>query len=232
MPRKKAARKPPPKGRTRAPSVAPARSPVGRSPARAKAERDALGRLQSALTEQVFERLCETYEQGDFRNATAIRCGVHPKMLTRWLERGKADDDERSLFTRLFMAFGRIEGDLRAECIAEIRNPEASHEETVFDDGKPISRTVTSRRTTGVQWLLERRFRQFRADWVPRPDEANVGDMLTAEQAQGFSAETALAIMRAMVASMPPELAEPFNAWARARLPVGATIDGSNDEQE
>lgn len=236
MPRKKSS---PPKGRDNASGVAldpekraSSRSPVGRSPARAAAERDALGRLQTALTEPLLEELCRTYEEGDFANATAVRCGVHPTMLKRWLERGKADDSA-GLYTRLFMAFGRIEGELRAEYIAECRNPEASREETHFDDnGKPISRTVTSRRTTGVQWLLERRFRQFRADWVPRPSESDVGDMLTAEQQAGFSPEAAMAVVRAMVASMPAELAGPFISWARARLPVGVTIDGNDQQQQ
>lgn len=211
-------------------SSAPARSPVGRSPARAKVERDALGRLQTALDEELLERLCTTHREGrDFRNATALRCGVHPRMLSRWLERGAADE-HAGLCTRLFLEFGRIEADIRADWIREVADPEASREETVLDDnGKPISRTATSRRTTGLQWLLESRFRQFRSDWVPRPDEGEVGDLL-AERQTGFSPEAAMAMMRAMVAAMPPELAGPFSTWARARLPVGATIDGSNEQ--
>ena len=218
MPRKKSS----PKGRKRGPAAPPEpgkRSPVGRSPARAGAERDALGRLQTALTELLVAQLCETHREGrDFRNATALRCGVHPKMLTRWLKQGETDP-AGSLCSRLFMAFGRIEGDIRAEWIAEVANPVVACEET-------------RRSTNGLQWLLERRFRQFRADWIPRPDEVNVGDMLTAEQQTGFSPEAALAIVRAMVASMPAELAGPFMHWARARLPVGVAIDGNDEQHE
>lgn len=225
-----AARKKPSPGKKKAsPEPKPARSPVGRSPARAGKERDALGRLRSALDEDLFAQLCETHRTGrDFRNATALRCGVHPKMLTRWLERGAADE-HAGLYTRLFVEFGRIEADIRATWIDEVANPEASREDVHFDDnGKPISKTASSRRTNGVEWLLERRFKQFRADWVPRPDETEAAELL-AERSQGFSPEAALAVVRAMVASMPAELAGPFISWARGRLPVGVTIDGSND---
>jgi hypothetical protein len=218
-----------PPGRKPAPAP-PARSPVGRSPARAGQERDALGRLRSGLDEALLAELCDTYREGrDFRNATALRCGVHPRMLSRWLTRGAADDTG-SIEARLFLAFGRIEAELRAEWIAEVANPEASREETHFDDeGRPLSKTATSRRTSGIEWLLERRFRQFRADWIPRPDEGEAGELLVAQQT-GFTPEAALGVVRAMVASMPAELAAPFLTWARARLPVGASIDGDTQQ--
>jgi hypothetical protein len=213
-----------PPGRKPPPPAEPARSPVGRSPARAGQERDALGRLRSGLDEALLEQLCEVHREGrDFRNATALRCGVHPRMLSRWLERGARDEDA-GLHTRLFLAFGAIEGDIRAEWIGEVANPEASREESQFEGSK----TATSRRVTGLQWLLERRFKQFRLDWVQRPDEGEVGELLAAQQT-GFSPEAALAVVRAMITSMPPELAAPFLTWARARLPAGASIDGDTD---
>ncbi len=186
------------------------RSPMGRSPSRAKTERDELGRLRSALTEPLLKQLCETHEAGDFRNITAARCGVHPKMLSRWLKQGAASEG-KDLYARLFVEFMAIEGTIRAECVKELRDTQASFEETVFDEGKPTGKTVTTRRTSGIQWYLERRFHQWRNDWVRREDEGDVVDILQ-PAATAFTMEAAVAIVTQLAENMPPALRAIFAA--------------------
>lgn len=203
---------------TRKPPKKPARSKMGRAPERAANERDALGRLVTALDEPLFERLTEVHRTGrDFRNVTALRCGVHPKLLTRWLRRGEAE--EGSVYARLFLAFGQIEGEIRARYIAEVENTETSREETTFADGLPAKRVVVQRRTTGVQWLLEKRFRQFRSDWVAKEDELEVAHMLAEQGSQALTLEAALHIARELAKNMPDQLRPIFEAARWVQLP-------------
>lgn len=124
-------------------------------------------RFQTVLTRELCDKLCETHATGkDYRNVTAARCNVHPKLLSKWLRLGR-DSEELGLATELFMRFTAIEGEIRAGWIAELENTSSGTETTEFgDNGKPISRTLHMRRTSGVQWLMERRFRQFRTDYV------------------------------------------------------------------
>ena len=163
-------------------------------------------RFQSVLTRELLDQLCETHEKGrDFRNVTAVRCGVHPTLLTRWLKTG-AETADGGLYTELFMRMGQIEGDLRAGHIAEVSNPIASTEHTEFDEGKPVSKTVESRRTQGIQWLMERRFRQFRSEHIPKVDELEIATMLE-PQATVYTAEMVLGIVQQM-AAQPERLPE------------------------
>ncbi len=157
------------------------------------------GRFQSILTRELVDQLCETHEQGrDFRNVTAVRCGVHPTLVTQWLKRGAAEADE-GLYTELFMRFAKIEGDIRAVYIAEVSNPTAQTEETEYEDGKPVSKTVTARRTQGIQWLMERRFRQFRVEHVQKADETEAVSFLE-PQATVYTADMVLGIVQQMAA--------------------------------
>ena len=178
-------------------------------------------RFQSILTRELCDRLCDTHEAGrDFRNATAVRCQVHPTLLTRWLKLGESDPNA-GLATELFMRFGEIESIIRAGYIAEVSDSTASTEETVFDEGKPISKTVVSRRTQGVQWLMERRFRQFRVEHVQKPDETEIVEMLV-PQATTYNLETVLAICQQMAAQperLPAAVRELFAStdWAAPR---------------
>lgn len=197
------------------------RSPMGRSPAHAKTERDELGRLVTILDEALFDKLCTTHKDGDFRNVTAVRCQVHPKMLSRWLAQGAASETG-CLYSRLFVEFGKIEGEIRAEVIRESRNTQASFEETTYEDGKPSSKTVVSRRTNGIQWYAERRFRQFRSDWVPRDDESEVVDLLQPKQG-ALTLEQATAIATQLAENMPPALQVIFasKGWHRLETSHG-----------
>lgn len=167
------------------------------------------GRFQSVLTRELLERLCEVHAEGDFRNVTAARCQVHPKLLTRWLKLG-AGSEEAGLATELFMRFIALEGDKRAGYIAELEDTTASTEETAFEDGKPVSKTVTTRRTHGIQWLMERRFRQFRVEHVLTEDEQDALSLLQ-PQPQAMTTEMAFALCQQMAAN-PQMLPEPIRA--------------------
>jgi hypothetical protein len=156
-------------------------------------------RFQSVLSRELCDKLCEAHQEGrDFRNITAVRCGVHPVTLTRWLKLGSSDENA-GLHSELFMRMAKAEGDTRAAYISEVSNPVASTEETEYADGKPVSKTVESRRTQGIQWLLERRFRQFRADSVPKVDDLEMADLLQ-PQATVYSLEMVLDICQQMAA--------------------------------
>ena len=156
-------------------------------------------RFQSVLTSELLDELCKVHEDGaDFRNVTAVRCGVHPTLLTRWLKQG-AESPEGGLHTELFMRFGKLEGDLRAKYIAETANPIASTEECQYDDGKVVGKIVTTRKTTGIQWLMERRFRQYRVEHIQKPDELEISEMLE-PAATVYTADMVLGIMQQMAA--------------------------------
>lgn len=179
----------------------------------------AIVEFRENLDQTLVDDLCKTHEEGrDFRNATAIRCNVHPRRLKNWLLTG-AREGRDTLHAQLFLRFSKIEADLRAANIAEVLNTTVCTEETQFDDtGKPISKTLHKRSTNGTQWYMERRWRQFRNDWTPNEDDQEVSQMLT-EQAtgSGMNLEAAFAIVAQLAAAMPPQLAEVFsaNGWQR-----------------
>lgn len=170
--------------------------------------------LRTTLDEELLEELTLAHRARDYRNATAVRCRVHPKLLTKWLRAGQNDDDPESLYARLFVAFGAIEGEIRAELIEQIADPTV--ETTAFDEGKPSS--TVKRRTAGLQWLLERRFRQYRSDYAQKPDERDIAEMLTDEQAEALTVEAALAIAQAMAARMPAQLRPVFEGQGWEQL--------------
>lgn len=178
-------------------------------------------RFQTTLTRELCDLLCKTHEEGkDFRNVTAVRCKVHPTVLTRWLKLGQTEPDS-GLHAELFMRMSAIEGDIRAGYIAEVSNPISSTEETAYEDGKPVSKTVVSRRTNGIQWLMERRFRQYRVEHVQKPDEAEVLSMLE-PQATVYSLDMVLDICQQMAAQperLPVAIRELFSTtdWAVPR---------------
>lgn len=187
-------------------------------------------RFQSVLSRELVDKLCETHEKGkDFRNVTAVRCGVHPVTLTRWLKLGM-NDEKAGLATELFMRFAQIEGDIRAGLLAEMANPESQTEHMTYEDGKPSSKVSTSRRTQGVQWLLERRFRQFRVEYLQKPDELEVVAMLE-PQATVYTAEMVLGLVQQMAADPErlPEAVRRLFAQTDWRVPREMT-DGSKTE--
>jgi hypothetical protein len=157
-------------------------------------------RFQSTLTRELCDLLCETHEKGrDFRNVTAVMCDVHPVTLTRWLKQG-AESPDAGLHTELYMRMAKAEGAIRAGYIDECSNPSASTETTEYDNGKPVSKTVESRNTRGIQWLMERRFKQFRSEHIQKPDELEVTAMLEPVAAV-YTADMVLGIVQQMAAN-------------------------------
>lgn len=156
-------------------------------------------RFQSTLTRELCDLLCQTHEEGrDFRNVTAVRCDVHPVTLTRWLKIG-AESETAGLHTELYMRMAKAEGLIRAGYIKEVEDPIASTEECQYDEGKLIGKTTSSRRTSGVQWLMERRFKQFRVEHIQKPDETEVLSMFE-PQATVYTADMVLGILQQMAA--------------------------------
>lgn len=162
-------------------------------------------RFQTTLTRDLCDRLCETHQAGkDYRNVTAARCGVHPVTLTKWLKLGSTDPDN-GLAAELYMRFLGIEGEIRAAWIAEIANTLSLTEETEYGDkGLPISKHTTMRKTDGIRWLLERRFRQFRVEHVLTEHEQDAMALLQ-PAASALTPEMAEQICR-MLASAPERL--------------------------
>ncbi len=185
-------------------------------------------RFQTILTRELVEKLVATHGEGrDFRNVTAVRCQVHPKLLTRWLKEG-AEDPEAGLRTELFMRMAQAEGDYRAALIQEVADPTAMTETMTYEDGKPSSKVTEARRTTGLQWLLERRFHQFRANALPKADDLEICAMLEPQAGAEMNQEMALQIV-AMIARNPERLPPPMRqAFLQAgwSLPSKAMTDG------
>lgn len=192
------------------------------------------GRFQSVLTPQLVDKLCETHRDGmDYRNVTAVRCGVHPKLLTAWLKLGERDETS-GLAADLFLRMGAIEGDIRAGLLKEAADPTASIEQTEFDNGKPVSKTLTSRRTSGVQWLLERRFRQFRLEYVLTEHEQDALSLFQ-PQPSAMTLEMAETICRQLAAApdrLPPAIRALFAAtdWGAGAPP--SALKDSHGETE
>ena len=163
-------------------------------------------RFQSTLTRALCDQLCETHEKGrDFRNVTAVMCDVHPVTLTRWLKLG-AESPDAGLHTELYMRMAKAEGGIRSGYIGELSNPIVSTEKSEYADGKTVGKTVETRNTRGIQWLMERRFRQFRVEHLQKPDELEVTAMLE-PQVIVYSAEMVLGIVQQM-AQNPERLPE------------------------
>lgn len=178
---------------------------------------------KTVLDEELLSELCRIHRDGkDFRNVTAIRCHVHPMRLKTWLWWGeKSGQDERvTLYTRLYLEFARIEAELRAANIAEVLNTIISTEDVTFEGGVPVSKTVVKRSTNGVQWYMERRWRQYRADWEPNDLDRETVLMAGLQTAGALTTDAAEAICSQLAEAMPPRLLEIFTArgWTPPKL--------------
>ena len=190
----------------------------------------AIVQFRENLDQPLVDELCKMHEEGrDFRNATAIRCNVHPRRLKNWLLTG-AREGRDTLHAQLFLRFSKIEADLRAANIKEVLDTTVCTEKTLFDEsGKPVSKELYKRSTHGTQWYMERRWRQFRNDWTPNEDDTEVSQMLT-EQATGSginNMDAAMAIVAQLAAAMPPQLAAVFgqSGWRQLSPSEAAHLD-------
>ncbi len=153
-------------------------------------------------------------EGKDFRNVTAIRCGVHPEKLKAWLLRGATSQDTTNLYVKLALQFALIEADLRASNIVEVLNTQTKHEEIEFSEktGLPVKTTKTARSTAGIQWYMERRWRQWRADWQPTEQDSEAATLFTAQATGALNKEAAMSVLGQMAAQMPDEPRAVFEA--------------------
>lgn len=193
--------------------------------------------FESTITEPLVDELCRVHREGkDFRNVTAIRCGVHPEKLKAWLLRGASSQDTTNLYVKLALQFALIEADLRAANIVEILNTQTKSEETEFSEktGQPIKTTKTARSTAGIQWYMERRWRQWRADWQPTEQDSEASTLFTAQIAGALSKEDGLAIVGQMAANMPPQLLPSFDQhnWLKLTPEERAMVEQVRKQRE
>jgi hypothetical protein len=95
----------------------------------------------------------------DFRVATAITCGVHPKLLDKWLRKGMEVDgiEPYVTFTKRFL---QAEMKVRAQMLRE------------------LYQAKTKQKVSALTWMIERRFRQWRADFIPNDYDHEAVDVL------------------------------------------------------
>lgn len=186
------------------------------------------------LNQDLVDRLAKRHREGrDFRTQTALLEDVHPDLLQDWLEKGSRDVEGKSVESDLFRKFSKVEGEIRAEWIGEIANTIVATEETEFDgEGKALKKTRTTRSVSGVQWLLSKRFPQWRDGYTMKPTEKPAEDFLQRQPGQGLTLEAAIAICEMIAASMPPQLAPVFAAHGWVRLPAGAEPEKGPDDGE
>lgn len=140
---------------------------------------------------QLGERLLQRHRCGDFRLATAVSCGVHPKTLDGWLRRGIHEEGET---TRFAMEFLCVESEIRSWGLRE------------------ILATNSMTRQNGLIWYLERRFKQFKKDYEHRGAEGEAFDVLgDMDVAQGgLTREQKFAVIEKFVRDPSQEMEELF----------------------
>jgi len=111
------------------------------------------------LTPELADLLLETHRQGDFRKATAVLCGIHPTMLSRWLKRGLTDPEDEP-YSGFAVEFMRIEAQMRLKLVNEVM---------VTDD---------LNRAKIVQWFLQHRFHQWKEHYQPGLDDGEALDVV------------------------------------------------------
>lgn len=117
-------------------------------------ERNAQGQIRTAkgrwsdLTPELQDALCDTVTIGLFENQVAIRCGVHPHTLKRWLDSGVSEDAYEP-FKTFAERFLQKVADVEAEAVSAIRN--AGEPATSIEDAKMRGDWKA------IAWWLERR---------------------------------------------------------------------------
>lgn len=102
----------------------------------------------SRLTPELQKNLIDAVAMGLFENQIAVKCGLHPMTLKRWLDTGVAEDAYEP-FSTFADDFLRRVAEVEAEAVALIRQA-----------GEPVA-TIEEAKMRGdwkaVAWWLERR---------------------------------------------------------------------------
>lgn len=145
------------------------------------------GRFESTLTEELVDELCTIHKEGDLVPGTALACGVHPELLTKWLEAG-SKLDAPDPYARLFATFAVIEAEIRRDDFKKLRDP-------------------FTKNSAGIIWYLEKRNRMLRKEAVQRAGQIfNVAELLEPKAEGGMSKDAAIWIVQQLAQHMPDEL--------------------------
>lgn len=172
------------------------------------------GRFETLLTDDLCTELIERYREGDMIAPTAEACGVRGDLVKEWLQMGCGDTAPEP-HARLYAAFRVIEADIRAQCLKDMRDPMLKN-------------------AHGIAWYLERRWAEWRTDYVPKPNDVLSLSQITQSSDGGLTRDQALHLARQMAATIDrhPELKAIFDAegWSKGpkppALPVGVDDDG------
>lgn len=182
--------------------------PNARPPLRRKRTRRDNGgnSTKTRLTPALQDLLCETHARNkDFRVATAITCNVHPVLLDRWLRWGLKEEGEEP-YCSFALRFVKAEMTIRADLIKELL------------DAK------TKQKVAAITWMLERRFRQWRIDYIPNDWEHEAVDVLASMGLKaGLNLEQKKFLINQMLAHPTGPVMQLLqdNGWVQKELPNG-----------
>ena len=122
--------------------------------------------MKTELTPELVEKLVKVHTGSrDFRNATAVACGVHPATLSKWLTRGVVSENDEP-YSSFALRFMQAETDIRTRYLCDMLDSE---------DRAHVS---------AIQWYLERRFKQWGRGERKDPEHEAL-DVLEATQTKG-----------------------------------------------
>lgn len=138
------------------------------------------GETATILTPELHRELVKAIAGGDFRNAAALRCGVHPTTLRNWLRSG-LQEGAPAPFAAFAIEFLQAEMKLRQEKLDVLLDP-----------------FVSRAQVAALTWYMDRRFQMWRGkDYDPGPDGAEAIDVLG--QAEGGSSQLTAANAAALI---------------------------------
>lgn len=138
------------------------------------------GQTATILTPELHRELVKAIKGGDFRNAAALRCGVHPTTLRNWLRQGLQEGAPEH-FAAFAIEFLQAEMKLRQEKLDVLLDP-----------------YVSRAQVAALTWYMDRRFQMWRGkDYDPGPDGAEAIDVLG--QAEGGSSQLTAASAAALI---------------------------------
>lgn len=138
------------------------------------------GETATILTHELHRKLVSGIKGLDFRNAVAIRNGVHPTTLRNWLRQGLQEGAPEH-FAAFAIEFLQAEMVLREAKLTALLDPDVSRAQVA-----------------ALTWYMDRRFQMWRGkDYDPGPDGAEAIDVLG--QAEGGSSQLTAANAAALI---------------------------------